>query len=144
MTTYEDLLATVTGDPDDDNARLVFASHIREHDPDRAAFIEAQIAEAATRRARRDLLWDRKHPLLTKHEHEWSRIISKYAHAWRFDRGFVSTVEIDPFVFLEYGKWHFSKCANSDRALFCAGGWTLPDGRARGIGSAEAARRDRI
>jgi hypothetical protein len=40
-----------------------------------------------------------------KHEREWSRTIARYAREWKFDRGFVSSITIDPHVFLEYGEW---------------------------------------
>jgi hypothetical protein len=105
---YQDLLSKVTENPEDDASRLAFASEIRASEPDRATFIEAQIEEAKRRRGGRypvnSLL---KHPLLTKHEEEWGHTFAKYTRSFQFDRGFITKVEMDPFMFLEYGEWLF-------------------------------------
>lgn len=107
MTKYEELLRAVTTDPDDDAARLAFAAHIRSSEADRARFIELQIEQAHQRRAKRGWVRTDKDPLLVKHEAEWSRTIAKYARKWRFDRGFITMITIDPYLFLEYGEWLF-------------------------------------
>ena len=52
MTTYEQLLRGVTANPEDDGARLAFASHIRAQDPERARFIELQVEWARSSRQR--------------------------------------------------------------------------------------------
>jgi uncharacterized protein (TIGR02996 family) len=105
MSTAEDLIAAVSSDPEADPPRLAYAAYIRGSDPNRAALIEAQVEEAKIRRARRKLPPPNRHPLLLKHEAEWSRTIAKYARSWKFDRGFITSVTLDPHVFLEYGEW---------------------------------------
>lgn len=107
MTKYEELLRAVTADPDDDAARLAFATHIRPWEPDRAEFIERQIDEARQRRASRDWVKTSTGSLLRKYEPEWTRTIAKYARSWKFDRGFVTMIEIEPYLFLEHGEWLF-------------------------------------
>jgi uncharacterized protein (TIGR02996 family) len=107
VTEYEHLLRRVTDNPEDDEARLAFAAHVRTSEPERAKFIEHQIEEAVRRRAKRGWRDTNKHPLLARHEAEWTRTIAKYAKRWEFDRGFVTKVTIDPDLFLEYGDYLF-------------------------------------
>jgi uncharacterized protein (TIGR02996 family) len=105
MTRYEELLAAVTANIGDDAPRLAFADHIRASEPDRARFIEDQIARASARRAERRQLDSGEHPLLRAHRAEWTRLVAKYARRWTFDRGFVAQIAIEPNLFLEYGEW---------------------------------------
>lgn len=108
MSSYQDLLAKVTGNPEDDAPRLAFASEIRSSEPDRATFIETQVQQAKSRRNARDpAILSPKHPLLVKHELEWGRTFAKYTRSYQFDRGFITMVEMDPYMFLEYGEWLF-------------------------------------
>jgi uncharacterized protein (TIGR02996 family) len=104
MTRYQELLTAVTSNVDDDAPRLAFAAHIRSSEPDRARFIEDQIARAGARRARRGRVDAGGHPLLRAHGAEWSRTIAKYARRWTYDRGFVAKITIEPHLFLEYGE----------------------------------------
>lgn len=99
MTRYEELLIKVTSNPEDDAARLAFAEHIRPDDPDRADLITDQIALAAERRRRR---WDpdHSHRLLQLHQQKWTRTLAKYARNIKFDRGFVVSIRIDPYLYL--------------------------------------------
>jgi hypothetical protein len=105
MTQYEQLLTTVTSNVQDDAARLAFAAHIRNTEPDRAHFIEDQIEGAKRRRAQRGHVYVAEHPLLRTHGAAWSRMIAKYTRRWIFDRGFIAKVEMEPYMFLEYGEW---------------------------------------
>ncbi|HEY0483931.1 MAG TPA: hypothetical protein VGD37_40705 [Kofleriaceae bacterium] len=105
MTRYEELLTAVTSNIDDDAPRLAFAAHIAGSDPERARFIEDQIARAKARRVQRGYVDAGDHPLLRTHGAEWSRMIAKYARHWTFDRGFVAKITIEPYLFLEYGEW---------------------------------------
>lgn len=105
MTQYEQLLTAVTSNAQDDAARLAFAAHIRNSEPDRAHFIADQIQRAKMRRAQRGYVHVAEHPLLRTHGAEWSRMIAKYVRHWVFDRGFVAKVEMEPYLFLEYGEW---------------------------------------
>jgi uncharacterized protein (TIGR02996 family) len=112
MTAYEELLRDVTSNPDDDRARLAFASHVRSSEPDRARFIELQVDSARESRARGDRSRVQRvsveaewRQLLRKHDAEWTRPLAKYVMHCTFDRDFVTGVSIDPYVFLEYGEW---------------------------------------
>lgn len=105
MTSYEQLLAAVTQNPEDDGARLALATDLRSSDPDRATFIERQVEVGQSRRKRKLGAGTMKDGLLAKHEQEWTRTIAKYATAWTYDRGFVTSIEIEPNLFLEYGEW---------------------------------------
>ena len=114
MTAYEELLHSVTSDPEDDRARLAFAAHIRASEPERARFIELQVEWARECRARGDRarvqgisVHSEWQALLKRHEAEWVRPLAKYATNWTFDRGFVVGISIDPEIFLEYGEWLF-------------------------------------
>lgn len=105
MSEFERLLGAVTAHPDDDAPRVAFADYIRSSDPDRATFIVEQLEHAALRRERRDVADNYINPLQKRHDDTWTRTIAKYARSWVYDRGFVSEIEIDPDLFLEYGEW---------------------------------------
>jgi uncharacterized protein (TIGR02996 family) len=107
VTKEQELLKAVIANPQDDLVRLAYADSVATWDLDRAAFIRRQVEEASRDRAKRDVLARHpgKDPLLREHEHEWTRTIAKYAHEWQFDRGFITEITIDPFLFLEYGEW---------------------------------------
>lgn len=107
MTSEQELMRAVTSDADDDAPRLAYADYIQTWEPERAAFIREQIEEARPDRLNRRAYSRRsgKGSLLRKHEHEWTRTIAKYATEWKFDRGFVTEIAIDPYLFLEYGEW---------------------------------------
>lgn len=107
MTTqYEALHRAVTDDPESDPARRAFAAHVRASDPDRAQLIEEQVAAAARRREGRRPVDSGPHPLIKRHP-EWTRTLAKYAQQFRFDRGFVAEIRIEPYLFLEHGEWLF-------------------------------------
>lgn len=107
MNTEQELLRAVISNAEDDAARLAYADYIQTWEPDRAAFIREQVAEARPDRINPRALSRRsgKSALLGVHEREWTRTIAKYATEWKFDRGFVTEIAIDPYLFLEYGDW---------------------------------------
>jgi uncharacterized protein (TIGR02996 family) len=107
MSTEPELHRAVTNDPEDDAARLAYADCIESMDKDRASFIREQIAEARARRAKRTYGRAGKSQLLVAHEREWARTLLKYAADVQFDRGFVHSISIEPYLFLEYGEWLF-------------------------------------
>jgi uncharacterized protein (TIGR02996 family) len=105
MTRHEQLLTAVTANPQDDAARLAFAAHIRASEPDRATFIEEQVAAAAKRRAARIGPSNQPPVLLRRHLDEWTRMVAKYTRRVTFDRGFVAAISIAPDIFLSHGEW---------------------------------------
>jgi uncharacterized protein (TIGR02996 family) len=108
MTRHDELLAAITTDPEDDAARLAFAEHIQASEPDRSQFIEDQVELARERRQRRGWAIQEAHPLQAQYEHEWAGAIAMYATRWSFDRGFITSICIDPYLFLEHGAWLFA------------------------------------
>jgi uncharacterized protein (TIGR02996 family) len=106
VTRFEDLMRAVTDDPESDDARLAFAAYIRDSDAERATLIEEQVAQAARRRAHRWPLDSGPHPLVEKRA-DWHRTLAKYTSRLRYDRGFVAEIKIEPYLFLEEGKWLF-------------------------------------
>jgi uncharacterized protein (TIGR02996 family) len=105
MTRYAELHDQITTNPEDDAARLALADFIRDSEPDRAKFIEDQIATAQQRRQKRGRVDTNVYPLLRRHQDEWTRMVAKFASRIIFDRGFVTSFRIDPYLFLEYGEW---------------------------------------
>ncbi|HZY88144.1 MAG TPA: TIGR02996 domain-containing protein, partial [Gemmataceae bacterium] len=90
--------------PDDDAPRLIFADWLDDHgDPDRAAFIRAQVRRP--RLAPGDLagpdLEDEADDLLGRHP-EWAGRLPELAREWEFRRGFVESVAIAGGTFLSY------------------------------------------
>lgn len=105
MTRYEALIQAITANPGDDAPRIAFADHIRASDPERAQFIDRQLESARRRRERRSFSVGDPDDRERLFESSWSRLIAKYARDWRYDRGFVAKLFIDPYLFLEYGEW---------------------------------------
>jgi len=108
MTRHDELLAAITAAPEDDAARLAFAEHIQASEPDRSQFIEDQVELARERRQRRGWAAREAHPLMAQHEDEWAHVIGAFATRWTFDRGFITSICIDPHLFLEHGAWLFA------------------------------------
>jgi uncharacterized protein (TIGR02996 family) len=108
VTAHQELLRAIVQNPEDDAARLAFAEEIRASEPDRALFVELQIEQARERRPVHVRASTNKDPLLVRHDDEWTRTLAKYVTYWRYDRGFVTRVTIDPHLFLEYGEWLMS------------------------------------
>jgi uncharacterized protein (TIGR02996 family) len=107
--TYEQHLAAVIADPDNDAPRRAFADFVRTCDAERARFIELQLASASERRERREprrtVVGAEDQILLRRHDQQWTRTLYKYAARVEYDRGFVAKIVIDPELFLEYGEW---------------------------------------
>jgi uncharacterized protein (TIGR02996 family) len=103
----EEYLEAITADPESDELRLAYAEHIRPYDGDRAAFVELQIARAQRRRTKKSLGGpgpEEKH-LFASHRLTWGRQMAMYTRAFEFDRGFITSISIDPHLFLEHGAW---------------------------------------
>jgi uncharacterized protein (TIGR02996 family) len=112
VTDYEAAMHAVLADPENDEPRSRFADFIRSSDPDRAKFIELQLEAAKAARAhgdnsRTDTDGPFK-PLLDRNEAKWSRTLAKYAYRLRYDRGFVASMWIEPYMFLEYGEFLYA------------------------------------
>jgi hypothetical protein len=112
VTEYETAMHAVLADPENDVPRLAFAALIRDSDPDRAKLIELQIEEAKVARARgnnsRADIVSPATQLLKRNEARWSRTLAKYAYRLRYDRGFVASMWIEPYMFLEYGEFLYA------------------------------------
>lgn len=111
MSEGEALLAAVLSNPDDDTPRLVYADWIEEHgQPDRAAFIRTQIeavrAEPFSKQARE--AEKRANELLNRYRNwkEWTDAIRDHVQIidFRFERGFVSHVDVEPGAFLRMAR----------------------------------------
>ena len=108
--TFDEVYEAVTAEPHNDSLREQLADECRVSDPDRARFIDIQNARARTRRTTRSTMpksSPEEERLLAAHEAAWSRTLAKYTTHRQFYRGAVESIEIDPFMFLEYGEWLF-------------------------------------
>ncbi len=85
--------------PDEDTPRLIYADWLEENrDPERAAFIRAQIeysrSEPHSSQAR--AARDRFVALAPKNLEKWARGIEDLVTDWQFERGFISNVTAEP------------------------------------------------
>ena len=122
--TFDEIYDAIVADPENDSLREQLAEACRVSDPDRARFIDLQNARARQRRAERSHLPDPSRledALLATHETAWSRTLSKYTTHRKFYRGAVESIQVDPFIFLEYGEWLF------ELAPLCEVRFTMPD-----------------
>lgn len=97
-------LSAIASSPDDDTARLVYADFLDEQgntgDAARAEFIRVQMRLAGLDDTHPDrpALEDRENELLRAHEHGWvgpiSAQLARGLRRWRFERGFLDTVQI--------------------------------------------------
>lgn len=99
MSTETALLRAICADPDEDTPRLAFADYLDETgDPDRAAFIRAQV-ELATLKddsmPRRELAF-RARQLLDASEEAWLQPRESFERDWAWSRGFVETFSTTP------------------------------------------------
>ena len=95
----------VTANPDDESARLAYASAVRATDPARAELIELQLQLAQWRKERRSppeatAGYNRQHALRTAHGDRWAADVRDLAARWMFRRGFVEEVTLDAPTFL--------------------------------------------
>ena len=111
------LLRAIRDCPDDDLPRLALADWLEEAgDPDRAAFLRAQVelSRLAEDDPRRPELEDREHELLAEHEADWlAAAVGNVADTgspesvltgWRFERGFITEVAATPLFLLDRGR----------------------------------------
>ncbi|MDB5311650.1 MAG: hypothetical protein JWO38_5852 [Gemmataceae bacterium] len=110
MSDPDSFLRAITADPDDDTARLVFADWLADHgDPDRGEFIRLSVELARrdpdddAREARRSALFARRADLFKRHNQRWLEPFLPFAREAKFDRGFVSELEVAADVFLAHG-----------------------------------------
>lgn len=107
--TFQELLAAVITAPDEDEPRLEYAEYMQRQDPELARFVELQVAAGRERRRKREPRFgiypteDRR--LLEKNAARWARTIAKYTARQEFDRGLITEIGIEPYMFLEYGDW---------------------------------------
>ena len=105
MTDGDALRRAVVADPDDDTPRLIYADWLDEHgDPDRAAFIRAQVeaarAEPFGPSARAAA--DQADRLLTRHRASWADHLGDRVLGCEFVRGFVGQVTVDARTFPDH------------------------------------------
>ena len=104
--TDHELLDAIAANPEDDDLRVQYAERCRTSDPERARFIDLQMARARRRRG-----GDFSEPtneevaLRKKRGADWAHTIAKYSPRYEFDRGMVEEIAIDPHLFLERGEW---------------------------------------
>jgi uncharacterized protein (TIGR02996 family) len=104
MTDADALLRAVIAAPDDDAPRLVYADWLDEHgDPDRAAFIRAQVELARDpNHPRRAELVQTEKTLWNRHHAEWTSWVPPWAEQWRFRRGFLDHIRCGAADFLAH------------------------------------------
>ena len=122
--TFDEIYEAIVADPENDSLREQLAVACRESEPDRSRFIDFQNVRAKQRRASRSHLPKASYEedgLLTAYDDTWCRTVAKYTTHREFYRGAVESVEIDPFVFLEYGEWLFKL------APICEVRFSMPD-----------------
>ena len=93
------LLRAICADPDEDTPRLALADYLDENgNPDRAAFIRAQVELATLREDsphRRELAF-RARQLLDANEDKWLQPREAFDRDWAWSRGFVETFSATP------------------------------------------------
>jgi uncharacterized protein (TIGR02996 family) len=103
MTDADALFRSILAYPDDDAPRLIYADWLDEHgDPDRAAFIRAQVELARMRpdHPKRDALVQIERTLLGKHAEAWSSWVPGWVRERKFHRGFLEWVRCDADAFI--------------------------------------------
>jgi uncharacterized protein (TIGR02996 family) len=103
MTDADALFRSILAYPDDDAPRLIYADWLDEHgDPDRAAFIRAQVELARMRldHPKRDALVQIERTLLGKHAAAWSAWVPSWVRERKFHRGFLEWVRCDADAFI--------------------------------------------
>src|SRR5262249_59171396 len=100
-----DMYRAVLEQPDDDLARLACADWLVEQgQDDRAELVRVQIElHGLPESDRAFALEDRAEALLAEHERDWLGPWYDRLVRWRFCRGFLDGVTIEPEVFLRHG-----------------------------------------
>jgi uncharacterized protein (TIGR02996 family) len=95
---HEGFHQAIWDDPDDDGVRLIYADWLEEQGDPRGEFIRLQVelARAPVDDPRRSEWECRAHQLLEDNEAEWLGSLERWVRGWRFHRGFVEAVEVEP------------------------------------------------
>jgi uncharacterized protein (TIGR02996 family) len=96
----DSFLDAILADPEDDTPRLVCADWLEENgDAERAEFIRTQIrlAQLPPEAPNRMALAAREKMLLRKNGRRWAEPLRGLDWSWRFERGFISALQIHPF-----------------------------------------------
>lgn len=102
----EGFVRAIGAEPDDDTHRLVYADWLEDHgQSERAEFIRVQIDLARTDPTDQRLpeLHLRQLQLLSEHEREWLGPWADRLVRWRFQRGMLHEVTVEPEPFIAFG-----------------------------------------
>ncbi len=111
-TTEEAFLSDIRASPDDDGVRLIYADWLQENgQPERAEFIHVQVelARIDPTDDRYPELHLRQLQLLAEHEREWLGPWADRLVRWRFQRGLLHEVDIQPEPFVAAGADLFAR-----------------------------------
>ena len=103
MRDIEAMLRLVTAHPDQDGPRLIFADWLCERGDPRGHFIrhQCELAQPNVPESRRAELQATIDALLKNHQAEWVGGLKGLVSGFRFHRGFIETIFIDAFGFLQ-------------------------------------------
>jgi uncharacterized protein (TIGR02996 family) len=103
MRDTEAMLRLITAHPEQDGPRLIFADWLTERGDPRGQFIryQCELAQPAVPDARRAELQATIDSLLKFHQSKWIGGLKGVVSGFRFHRGFVETIFIDAFGFLQ-------------------------------------------
>lgn len=113
----EALLAAIAANPDDDDARAVYADYLSELGDPRGELISVQLAlEGAKKgsKAAKELL-ERSNELLKKHAAAWSVSVAQFTMKQEYARGFIRAVTIRPRSFVTNGERLFELAPTVER-----------------------------
>jgi uncharacterized protein (TIGR02996 family) len=104
MTTHDEaFLEAIREQPDDDAPRLIYADWLEEHgQPERAEFIRVQCGKerVPSGSPRYYEFLSREQALLVEHEKEWLGSLNDVLKYHQFRRGFLDSIELEPYEFL--------------------------------------------
>ncbi len=107
MMIEEGLLADMLDHRDEDGPRLVCADWYEDHgEPERAELVRAQclLARLPAEAPEQAGLEARERDLLAAHEGRWAEPLAGFGVAeWRFERGFIESVEVDRLAAVRWG-----------------------------------------
>src|SRR5262245_31359864 len=107
VTHEEAFLEDIAEHPDDDAPRLVYADWLDDHGHGaKAEFIRAQceLERLEEYDSRTRELDERVRQLLKENEQQWLGPIGRLAREWRFRKGLLDFIEVEPAVFVENGE----------------------------------------
>lgn len=104
-------LQEIIRDGENDEPRILRAKALLSLDPEYAEFIDLQLNKALQRRAlhRAASASEREKHLLEKNRLRWTSGLSELGKGIEFDRGFPSSIRVDPYVFLAKGAELFAR-----------------------------------